>query len=81
MQVAFGDQGDTGKQPAQDAAQVGITLAVVKLPAAKLGFVLLSRRWVVERRFGWLARFRRLARDDETQRSMSCRHQPSDQLR
>lgn len=28
-------------------------------------FVLLSRRWVVERSFGWLARVRRLARDYE----------------
>ena len=33
--------------------------------AAKQGFVLLPRRWVVERSFGWLARFRRLARDYE----------------
>ena len=65
VQVAFGAQGYTGKQPAQDAAQVGITLAVVKLPAATQGFVLLPRRWVVERSFGWLARFRRLARDYE----------------
>ena len=29
------------------------------------GFVLLPKRWVVERTFGWLARFRRLARDYE----------------
>ena len=65
VQVAFGDQGYTGRQSAQDAAQAGITLAVVKLPAAKQGFVLLPRRWVVERSFGWLARFRRLARDYE----------------
>ena len=65
VRVAFGDQGYTGKQPAQDAASAGITLAVVKLPAAKQGFVLLPRRWVVERSFGWLARFRRLARDYE----------------
>lgn len=34
-------------------------------PEAKRGFVLLPRRWVVERSFGWLARFRRLARDYE----------------
>ena len=34
-----------------------------KLPEAKKGFVLLPRRWVVERSFGWMARFRRLARD------------------
>ena len=65
VQVAFGDQGYTGKQPAQDAAQVGIALTVVKLPTAKQGFVLLPRRWVVERSFGWLACFRRLARDYE----------------
>ena len=65
VQVAFVDQGYRGAQPAQDAAQVGITLEVVKLPAAKQGFVLLPRRWVVERSFGWTARFRRLARDYE----------------
>jgi transposase len=34
----------------------------VKLPEAKKGFVLLPRRWVVERRNAWAARFRRLAR-------------------
>ncbi len=38
---------------------------MVKLPQAKRGFVLLPRRWVVERSFAWLARFRRLARDYE----------------
>jgi len=37
----------------------------IKLPEAKRGFVLLPRRWVVERSFAWAARFRRLARDDE----------------
>jgi len=31
----------------------------------KHGFVLLPRRWVVERDFGWMSRFRRLARDQE----------------
>jgi transposase len=65
VDVAFVDQGDTGPQPAQDAAMHGIQLAVVKLPEAKQGFVLLPRRWVVERSFGWAARFRRLARDYE----------------
>ncbi|MGA7608457.1 MAG: transposase, partial [Anaerolineales bacterium] len=43
----------------------GLQLLVVKLPEAKKGFVLLPRRWVVERSFGWMARFRRLARDYE----------------
>jgi transposase len=40
-------------------------LEVVKHPEAKHGFVLLPRRWVVERSFAWVARFRRLARDYE----------------
>ena len=62
VQVAFDDQGYTGAQPAQDAAQAGVTLGVVKLPTAKQGFVLLPRRWVDERSFGWTARFRRLVR-------------------
>ena len=62
---AFVDQGYTGDRPAADAAAHGIRLEVVKLAEAKKGFVLLPRRWVVERSFGWLARFRRLARDYE----------------
>jgi transposase len=38
---------------------------VVKHHEAKRGFILLPRRWVVERSFGWAARLRRLARDYE----------------
>jgi len=65
VQVAFVNQGYAGPQPAADAEQHGIRLEIVKLPTANRGFVLLPRRWVVERRFGWLARFRRFARDYE----------------
>jgi transposase len=65
VEVAFVDQGYTSEQPAQDAEAQGMRLEVVKLPTAKRGFVLLPRRWVVERSFGWMARFRRLARDYE----------------
>ena len=65
VEVAFVDQNYTGAQPAQDAAAHGIRLEVVKLPDAKRGFVLLPRRWVIERDFAWAARFRRLARDYE----------------
>lgn len=65
VEVAFVDQGYTGQEPAQAAAQEGIRLEVVKHHEAKHGFVLLPRRWVVERSFGWAARFRRLARDYE----------------
>jgi len=65
VEVAFVDQGYTGDEPAQAARSQGMELQVVKLPEAKKGFVLLPRRWVVERSFGWMARFRRLARDYE----------------
>ncbi len=65
VEVAFVDAGYTGDQPAQAATAHGIRLEVVKLPDAKKGFVLLPRRWVVERSFAWTARFRRLARDYE----------------
>jgi transposase len=65
VEVAFVDQGYTGDEPEKEAHQAGIDLLVVKLPEAKKGFVLLPRRWVVERSFAWTARFRRLARDFE----------------
>jgi transposase len=65
VEVAFVDQAYTGAEPQAAAAARGIRLEVVKLPQAKRGFVLLPRRWVVERSIGWLARFRRLARDYE----------------
>ena len=65
VQLAFVDQGYTGEEPAQAAAELGIRLEVVKHHEAKRGFVLLPRRWVVERPFAWAARFRRLARDYE----------------
>jgi transposase len=65
VEVAFVDEGYTGEQPKADAKASGIDLIVIKLPEAKKGFVLLPRRWVVERSFAWTARFRRLARDFE----------------
>ena len=65
VEIAFVDQGYTGENAADAAEEHGIKLEVVKLPTAKKGFVLLPRRWVVERSFGWMSRFRRLARDYE----------------
>ena len=65
VSIAYVDQGYTGQDAAQQAAQQGIELVVVRLDAAKKGFVLLPNRWVVERSFAWTGRFRRLARDFE----------------
>ena len=63
--LAYVDQGYTGEQAQDDAEDHGIMLHVVKLSEAKRGFVLLPRRWVVERSFAWMTRFRRLAKDFE----------------
>jgi len=63
--LAYVDQGYTGHTPAEAAKEQGITLEVVKLPEAKHGFVLLPRRWVVERSFAWVTRCRRLVKDYE----------------
>jgi transposase len=65
VELAYVDQGYTGEATEKAAQKHGIALEVVKHTEAKRGFVLLPRRWVVERSFAWAARFRRLARDYE----------------
>jgi transposase len=65
VELAHVDQEYTGQNAAEAAQQHGIRLEVVKHSMAKRGFVVLPKRWVVERRFARAARFRRLARDYE----------------
>ena len=65
VELAYVDQGYTGERASEAARAHGIELEVVKLPNAKRGFVLLPRRWVVERSFTWATRFRRLVKDYE----------------
>lgn len=65
VKLAYVDQGYTGENAKQAANAHGIELEVVKHTEAKRGFILLPRRWVVERSFAWAARFRRFARDYE----------------
>lgn len=65
MTLAPVDQGYTGDAPAEAAQEHGMALEVVKLPQARKGFVLLPRRWMVERSFAWATCFRRLAKDYE----------------
>jgi len=65
VELIYVDQGYTGEKPADAASQHGIELCVVKLAEAKKGFVLLPKRWVVERSFAWMTRCRRLVKDYE----------------
>ena len=65
MTLAYVDQGYTGTKSIEAATQQGIALEVAKPPGAKRGFVLLPRRWVVERSFAWATRCRRLVKDYE----------------
>jgi transposase len=65
VELAYVDQGYTGERAAAEAEAHAISLEVVKHEGAKRGFVLLPRRWVVERDFAWASRFRRLAKDYE----------------
>ena len=45
--------------------RLGLTLIIVRRVAGSTGFVVQSHRWVVERSFGWLGRWRRLSKDYE----------------
>jgi transposase len=58
VELASVDQGYTGEETSDAAANHGILLEVVKLEEAKRGLILLPRRWGVERSFGRAARFR-----------------------
>ena len=49
----------------------GLVLEIVKRPDDVTGFVVLPRRWVVERTFGWLGRNRRLSKDYEEKTASS----------
>ncbi len=49
------------------AALGGWVLSIVRKPAGRRGFVVHPRRWVVERTFAWLGRYRRLSKDYEDQ--------------
>ena len=65
VELAYVEQGYSAEESAAEAAKHGIRLEVVKHPEAGRGFVLLPRRWVVERDFAWASRFRRLVKDYE----------------
>jgi transposase len=65
IEIAYADQAYSGQDTAQAVAEKGVVLVIVKREKNQKGFVVLPKRWVVERSFGWIARCRRLLRDFE----------------
>jgi putative transposase len=61
----WADQGYTGDLGADLLRRYSINLDIVEKPSDQKGFVLLPRRWVVERTLAWLSRYRRLSKDYE----------------
>ena len=62
----YADGGYQGPKAAKAAAKTGTwTIEIVERPAAAIGFEVLPKRWIVERTFAWLARYRRHSRDYE----------------
>lgn len=66
LQLVWADQGYTGAELADALREkYGITLEIVRHVADQVGFVVLPRRWVVERTHAWLGRSRRLSKEYE----------------
>lgn len=62
----YGDGGYQGPKAAKAAARTGQwTVKIVERSAEATGFEVLPKRWIVERTFAWISRFRRMARDFE----------------
>lgn len=65
ISLVWADGGYAGRLVSWAAQVLALTLTIVKRSDDTTGFVVLPRRWVVERTFGWLLRYRRLVRDYE----------------
>lgn len=70
LQVIFADGGYAGRFVGWAAGWYHRTVEIVKRTAAGQ-FVVLPKRWIVERTFSWLGRYRRLSKDYETLTSSS----------
>ena len=71
LQLIWADGGYAGALIAWVMATYRCVMQTVLRPVGVSGFVLLPRRWVVERTFAWLTRYRRLARDYEFRTDVS----------
>jgi len=61
----WADRRYRGPRVARAAQALGLALEVVVPPPGKRGFQVQAKRWIVERTFAWIGRYRRLARDWE----------------
>ena len=65
VSIVWADSAYSGALVDWAARFLHLTIKVVHRPAGQSGFLVLPRRWVVERTFGWLLRARRNCRDHE----------------
>ena len=65
LELIWADAGYSGKLVDWVNSVCGWTLDIIKRNDDVKGFQILPRRWVVERTFGWLGRYRRLSKDYE----------------
>ena len=66
LAAALADGGYQGEATATEVmTDAGLPLEIVKRSDGAKGFVVIAKRWIVERTFGWLGRCRRLAKDFE----------------
>jgi putative transposase len=65
LRLLWADGGYTGKLVGWVQEKCGWLLQIVKRTDDVRGFQVLPRRWVVERTFAWLSRYRRLSKDYE----------------
>lgn len=65
LTIIFADGGYAGKLVKWAKRYYGWTIRIVKRSDAKKGFVVLPKRWIVERTFAWLGYYRRLSKDYE----------------
>jgi putative transposase len=63
LELVWADAGYRGQLVDWAKSACDLTLEIVEKPADQKGFSVLKRRWVVERTFAWLGRYRRLAKD------------------
>lgn len=65
LKQLWADGGYRGSVPMLLSAALGWRLTLVKREGEQRGFATLRKRWIVERTFGWLNRYRRLSKDHE----------------